>query len=128
LLSPAAQPLARGHHEPCLRRAVEPSPQRFLGVTRDLLEVVENDQTKAARRDGIAELGDRFFFAQRNGECLGDGVCDALAASGLRQIAEPDTAGKVSEPAPTEPRDPPRLAPAADPQHRYKARARVEPA
>src|SRR5439155_3930880 len=71
---------------------------------------------------------DRFFLAQRNGERLGDGVCDALRASGPRQIAEPDTAWEVSEPAPAEPRDKPRLARPADPQHRYKARAGVEAA
>src|SRR5882762_2195165 len=80
----------------------------------------------AARR--IAELGDRFLLAQRNGERLGDGVDDADQASGLRQIAEPDAAGEVSEPAPTEPRDQPRLARAADPQHRHEARAGVEAA
>jgi len=128
LLPHESQHLARGHHEACLCRPLEPSPQRFFGVTRHLLEVVENDQTSAARCDGIAELGDRLFLAQRNGECLGDGVCNAVQASGLRQIAEPDTAGEVSEPAPTEARDQPRLARATDPQHRDETRAGVEAA
>src|SRR5439155_18890725 len=58
----------------------------------------------------------------------GDGVYDAVQAAGLRQIAEPDTAGEVSQPAPTKPRDKPRLARATDPQHRHKARAGVETA
>src|SRR6266853_5865127 len=51
---------------------------------------------------------------------------DAVQAARLRQIAEPDTAREVSEPAPTEPRDQPRLARTADPEHRNEPRAGVQ--
>ena len=53
---------------------------------------------------------------------------DAVDAARLRQIAEPDAAGKLAEPAPAVAHHQPRLAGAADAQHRHEARAGLDAA
>ena len=95
-------------------------------MARDLLEVVEDHQALAAPRDGVSELDHRIVLAQRHVEPLRNGMHDAIQASGLRQIAEPDAAREISERVPPEPRDQPRLAGAAEAQDRDEARPGVE--
>jgi len=93
---------------------------------RRLLEVVEDHETPSAPCDGVPDLGHWIVLAQRQPEPLGHGVHDAVETSGLREIAEPDAAREISERIPAEPCDQPRLAGAADAQHRDEARPGVK--
>src|SRR4029079_17607465 len=68
----AGQPqhFSRGHEESRVARAAQPSTERGLGVARDLLEVVENDQAMPARRDGKTELRYGVVLAERYVEAM----------------------------------------------------------
>ena len=123
-----AQHLARGHQERCVAGASQPAAERFLGVARDLLEVVENHQAPPAPRDRVTELQHRVVPAQRHIESLRHGVHDAVEVARLRQVAKPDATRKVAKPGPPETRHQPRLAAAAHSQHRHKARAGLQAA
>jgi hypothetical protein len=48
----------------------------------------------------LSELDHRIVFSQRHVEPLRNGMQDAIQASGLRQIAEPDATREISERAP----------------------------
>ncbi len=97
-------------------------------MARDLLEVVEDHKTTSTARDGLPDLRHRVVLAQRHVEPLRNSVDDAIQASRLRQIAEPDTARKLSKRVPAEACDEPRLAGSAEAEDRDKSRAVVEAA
>ena len=95
-------------------------------MPRDLLEIVEDYQTLTAPGDGVPELVHRVVLSERHVEPLRNRVKDAVQASGLRKIAEPDAAREISERVPPEAGDQPRLAGAADAQNRDEARPGVQ--
>src|SRR4029078_7999746 len=64
----------------------------------------------------------------KSSQLLRGAMYEAIEISPLRQVAEPDATRKISEPAPAEPDDQPRLASAADTQHGDNAGAGVEAA
>ena len=128
LLALQAQHLAGGHEEHRIAGAAQPAAERFLGVARDLLEVVENHQALPAPRDRVPELQHRVVPAQRHVESLRNGINNAVEVARLRQVAEPDATRKVAEPGPAETCHQPRLARAAHSQHRHQARAGLKAA
>ena len=95
-------------------------------MARHLLEVVEDHQALATPRDRVPELNHRIVLAQRHVEPMRNRMHDAIQASRLGQIAEPDAARELSERVPPEPGDEPRLAGAAEAQDRDESRSRVE--
>jgi hypothetical protein len=90
------------------------------------LEIVEDQQTASTTGDYLPELGHRIVAAQWYGEPLRDSMNDAIRASSLRQIAEPDPSGKAFEHAPPEPRSEPRLASSTEANYRNEARPGVQ--
>jgi hypothetical protein len=110
LLAGQAEHLARGQDEARLARLDRARRRRSRRQRGDLLEVVEDQQARAAPVDRGAELGDRVVAAERNVEAVRDRVDDAVETARLRQVAEPDAAGIVAEPAPAVALRQPRLA------------------
>ena len=74
--------------------AAEPVAERRLGVTRDLLEVVEHDQAAAATGDGVPELHRRIVLAERHVEGLGHRRRDAVDAARLDRSQNHTPPGK----------------------------------
>ena len=81
VLAGEVQPLAARDQERGLGGAVEPAADARFGVLDDLLEVVEDDEAAAARRDRVAELDAGVALAERHVERDGD---DEEAASSVR--------------------------------------------
>ena len=113
-----AQHFAAGDEELSLRRTAQPRAQRLFGVARHLLEVVKDQQYDAAAGDGVANLHDRIAATQVKLQALRHGMDNAVEVQGLRKIAKPDAAGVAAQRIPTVVQRQPRLAGAADAQHR----------
>ena len=92
----------------------------------DLLEVVEHDQAAAATGDRFRELRRRIAGTEAHAERAGDRVVNAVERRRLGEIAEPDAARPVAEPAVSVANGEPRLAGAARTEQRQQPRPFVE--
>ena len=77
-------------------------PQGLFGMSSDLLEVVEDDQTFATSGKRVGNLNLGICLAQRHIKRLGDLEVDAIEGSRLREIAEPDATRQLTQPVPCE--------------------------
>ena len=121
-----AKPLAARDQEAGVGRAIDPAADGGLGVLDDLLEVVEDHQAAAARRDRVAELDAGVALAEGHVERKRDDEEHALQRPRVGEVAEVDAARPIAQPAPAIASGQPRLARAAGTEHGQDPRAGVE--